>query len=82
MEELGISMKDARPKSIYEISDVEYDLVVTMGCGDSCPHVRSKRTEDWQIPDPKAMDKERAREVRDFIREKVKTAIEEILFSR
>ncbi len=79
MREIGLAIEDVPPKSLDQIPRVEYDLVVTMGCGDSCPQVSSKRTEEWQIPDPKKMDEEGVREVRDLLREKVKTVIEKIL---
>ncbi len=76
MKEAGLDMEGVRPKSAGGIPDVEYDLVVTMGCGDFCPHVRSKRVENWDIPDPADMDEKGVREVRDLIKSKVKTALE------
>ena len=71
MRELGYDLGVHESKSLDEIPDVEYDAVVTMGCGDACPHVRAKRREDWQIPDPKHMPPDEFRQVRDFIRSKI-----------
>src|SRR5476651_2409979 len=55
MAELGYDLSKHPSKSLSEIPDVEYDFVATMGCGDSCPFVRAKEREDWNIPDPKEM---------------------------
>jgi arsenate reductase len=72
MQEIGYDLSAHDSKSLDDIPDIEYDAVVTMGCGDACPFIRAKHREDWQIPDPKHMEPEQFREVRDFIRDKVK----------
>lgn len=72
MHEIGYDLKRHNSKSLAEISDIEYDIVVTMGCGDECPLVRAKRHEDWNIPDPKGMPLVEFRAVRDLIENKVK----------
>ena len=71
MKELGYDLAAHDSKSLQEIPDVEYDAVVTMGCGDACPWVRAKQHIDWAIPDPKHMEPEEFRKVRDYIRSKV-----------
>ena len=71
MKEIGYDMSTHRSKSLSEIPDIEYDYVITMGCGDACPYVRAKHREDWGIPDPKDMDEEGFRK----IREKVKALV-------
>ena len=71
MAEIGYDLTAHESKSLAEIPDVEYDAVVTMGCGDACPWVRAKRNLDWAIPDPKHMNPEEFRAVRDFIRAQV-----------
>ncbi len=78
MQELGYELTSHQPKSLSEIPDVEYDFVATMGCGDECPWVRSKRREDWDIPDPKNMEPEQFREVRGLIEQKVKGVLESL----
>lgn len=75
MKEIGYDLSVHSSKSLNEIPNIEYDLVVTMGCGDSCPTVRADRREDWQIPDPKNMDEKEFSEVRDLIKERVKDLI-------
>jgi arsenate reductase (thioredoxin) len=51
---------------------VQFDIAVTMGCGDACPNFKAQRREDWDIPDPREMSPKQFREVRDLIRRKVK----------
>jgi arsenate reductase (thioredoxin) len=76
MRELGYDLSQHRSKSLSEIPDLEYDVVITMGCGDECPFVRARHREDWEIPDPKALPKEGLRAVRDLIESKVKTLLD------
>ena len=75
MKELGYDLSKHTSKSISNIPDIEYDLVVTMGCGDECPFVRAKHHEDWDIPDPKALEPDEFRRVRNLIGTKVKAAL-------
>jgi arsenate reductase len=77
MRELGYDLTRHRSKSLSEVPNIEYDLAVTMGCGDECPLVRAKRREDWEIPDPKTMSPEEFREVRDLIELKVKELLKQ-----
>jgi arsenate reductase (thioredoxin) len=72
MRELGYDLTKHRSQALADLPDVEFDVAVTMGCGDSCPLLRAKRREDWIIPDPKALPPEQFRAVRDLIGEKVK----------
>jgi protein-tyrosine-phosphatase len=72
MREVGYDLARHHSKCLTDIPDLEYDVVVTMGCGDACPLIRAKRREDWSIPDPRAMAPDRFRAVRDLIEAKVK----------
>ncbi len=72
MKELGYDLTTHVSKSLDEIPNVEYDFVATMGCGDECPFVRAKIREDWAIPDPKHLEPNEFRNVRDLIEQKVK----------
>lgn len=78
MREAGYDLSSHRSKSLDEIPDVEYDLVITMGCGDACPYVRAKERRDWNIPDPKDVDKAEFNKVRDEIEKKVLDLITEL----
>ncbi|MFI5152757.1 MAG: arsenate reductase ArsC [Chitinophagales bacterium] len=76
MQELGYSLEAHKPKSLEEVKQFSpFDVVVTMGCGDACPWMPAKTFIDWQIPDPKNMDEEEFRKVRNLIEEKVKNLL-------
>jgi arsenate reductase (thioredoxin) len=77
MKELGYDLSAHRSKSLDEIPDMEYDTVVTMGCGDECPFIRAKRHVDWNIPDPKGKDVDAVREIRDLIEARVRDLLRE-----
>jgi protein-tyrosine-phosphatase len=61
MRELGYDLARHRPKSLGDLPDVEFDIAVTMGCGDRCPNFRAKVREDWGVPCPKEMPPEQFR---------------------
>ncbi len=71
MSEIGIDITDAAPKLLETDAVREADVVVTMGCGDSCPVFPGKRYEDWDLEDPAGKDVETVRRIRDEIRERV-----------
>src|SRR5262245_28619821 len=53
MAELKYNLAEHCSKSLDELPAVEFDVAVSMGCGDACPMVQAKRRVEWQIPDPK-----------------------------
>lgn len=72
MKELGYDLKKHRSKSLDQVKEfAPFDAVVTMGCGDACPWMPARQFIDWQIPDPRDMNEEDFRKVRDLIKEKV-----------
>lgn len=71
MAELGYDLAAHESKSLDAIGG-EFDAVVTMGCGDGCPWVPAKRREDWALPDPRDLDDDDYRAVRDQIAERVR----------
>ena len=71
MAELGYDLSTHGSKSLDDI-DGAFDAVVTMGCGDSCPWVPAARREDWALPDPRDMDDDGYRVVRDEIGRRVR----------
>ena len=77
MAELGYDLARHDSKSLDQI-DGEFDAVITMGCGDSCPWIRAKRREDWGLPDPKHMDDADYRAVRDDISARVKALLDSL----
>ena len=70
MQEVGYDLSAHRSKSLADIGG-EFDAVVTMGCGDSCPWVPARIREDWALPDPKHLDDDGYRAVRDEIARRV-----------
>jgi arsenate reductase len=78
MRELGYDLSQHTSKSLDDLPDVEYDFVATMGCGDECPLIKAKQREDWNIPDPKNMEPEQFRQVRDLIEGKVREVLSQL----
>ena len=74
MAERGVDLSTHASKSLHEVTG-EFDAVVTMGCGDDCPWVPAKRREDWALPDPKHMDDDGYRAVRDEIERRVRALL-------
>jgi protein-tyrosine-phosphatase len=82
MRELGYDLARHASKSIDALPKLPFDAVVTMGCGDACPNVPSRVREDWSIPDPKDMQADEFRAVRDTIAGKVKALIASLAVAR
>ena len=78
MKDVGYDLSSHRSKSLHDVPSIDYDVVVTMGCGDQCPAVRSRQRLDWNIPDPKHLDREQFAAVRDLIRSKVRELVEDL----
>jgi len=78
MRELGYDLSTHYSKSVDELGDLSFDVAVTMGCGDECPHLRAARREDWNIPDPKELPPDKFRKVRDAIGAKVNELLERL----
>ncbi len=78
MQDIGYDLSTHTSKSLDRIPQVEFDYLVTMGCGDECPYVRTRQRADWEIPDPKNMDTQEFQQVRDRIEEKVIGLVEAI----
>ena len=75
MAELGYDLSTHRPRSLDAIEG-EFDAVVTMGCGDSCPWVPARIRQDWALPDPRHLDDDGYRAVRDEIARRVRALLE------
>ena len=78
MSELGYDLTQHFSKSVNDFEGEEFDYLITMGCGDQCPYVKTKHRLDWQIPQPKDMDPEEFRKVRDEIEERVRELLGKI----
>ncbi len=51
MQELGYDLSQHRSKSLDDLPDVEFEVAVTMGCGDECSKVKAREYQEWKIPD-------------------------------
>jgi len=75
MAEVGIDITAERPKILTDQAVRESDVVITMGCGDTCPFYPGKRYEDWVLDDPAGQGVEAVRPIRDEIRRRVEVLI-------
>jgi arsenate reductase (thioredoxin) len=71
MQELRIDVTHEFPKPLTDEVVRAADVVVTMGCGDSCPVYPGKHYEDWEVPDPAGQTIEAVRAIRDDIARRV-----------
>ncbi|MGM0587400.1 MAG: arsenate reductase ArsC [Bacteroidota bacterium] len=78
MNEIEYDLSGHRSKSLDEVPDGPYDYVITMGCGDECPFIPAKNRDDWDLTDPKTLDDEGFRAVRDEIQRRVSELIDQL----
>jgi arsenate reductase (thioredoxin) len=78
MLEEGIDMSAEVPKILTVDAVKASDVVITMGCGDTCPIFPGKRYEDWVLEDPAGQGLESVRPIRDEIRRRVEALIAEL----
>ena len=80
MAEMGIDLhaNGAHPKRLDDAAVQASDVVITMGCGDTCPFYPGKRYLDWQLPDPAGQGVDAVRPIRDDIEQRVLTLIAEL----
>ncbi len=78
MTEVGIDISSQEPHR-WTDSDLEVaDIVITMGCGDTCPVIPGKRYLDWELEDPAGKGVEEVRPVRDDIERRVRGLLAEL----
>jgi protein-tyrosine-phosphatase len=75
MREVGIDIKEEVPKRWSDDVIRAADVIITMGCGDSCPILPGKRYEDWDVEDPAGQDVEHVRPIRDDIESRVQALL-------
>ena len=78
MAEVGIDITSEYPKPWTEEIVRAADVVVTMGCGDSCPYYPGTRYEDWELDDPAGLDIDAVRPIRDEIQQRVRELLDRI----
>ncbi|MET8043850.1 arsenate reductase ArsC [Micromonospora sp. NPDC005215] len=78
MREVGIDITDQTPKLLEYATAESSDVIVTMGCGDTCPVFPGKRYEDWKLDDPAGKGVDAVRPIRDEIRGRVEKLLAEL----
>ncbi|MFN3966388.1 MAG: Mov34/MPN/PAD-1 family protein [Endomicrobiia bacterium] len=81
MKEIGIDIAQHKSKGFDEVKDIEFDYIITMGCGDTCPSFVQRsmfnvQRLEWQIDDPKDKPIEFFRKIRDDIHKKIKQLVD------
>jgi arsenate reductase len=78
MAEIGIDITKATPKVLTPESVETSDVVITMGCGDTCPYFPGVSYRDWKLDDPAGQPVEVVRRIRDDIAERVRALVDEL----
>ena len=78
MAEVGIDITAEQPKLLTTDAVQAADVVITMGCGDTCPIFPGKRYEDWKLDDPAGQGIETVRPIRDEIERRVRDLITQL----
>jgi len=81
MAEVGIDISAQSPKILTSDAVETSDVVITMGCGDTCPVFPGVRYRDWELPDPAGKDIDAVRPIRDQIKVRVQALIDELTAS-
>ncbi|HEV8420348.1 MAG TPA: arsenate reductase ArsC [Actinomycetota bacterium] len=79
MAEVGIDLSEASPRKLSDEGVRSADVVITMGCGDTCPIYPGKRYLDWDLPDPAGRSSEEVRSIRDEIDGRVRELLRALL---
>ena len=78
LAEWDIDISQERPKRLTDDMARGADVIVTMGCGDTCPVYPGKRYVDWELPDPAGRPIEEVRPIRDEIAARVDALVTEL----
>ncbi|MGD0895237.1 MAG: arsenate reductase ArsC [Acidimicrobiales bacterium] len=79
MREIGVDITNETPKLLTSEFASDADVVITMGCGDTCPVFPGKRYEDWELDDPAGLGLDEVRPIRDEIDARVRNLVAELL---
>jgi arsenate reductase len=75
MAEVGIDLAHGKPQFLSDELAKSSSMLITMGCGEACPHIPGLHRDDWPLEDPKEKPVERVRIIRDDIRDRVVTLL-------
>ena len=79
LAERGLSTEAETPKLLDAAAVQAADVVITMGCGETCPIFPGKRYEDWTVEDPKGRDIETVRRIVDDVEHRVRALLAELV---
>ncbi|WP_433305057.1 arsenate reductase ArsC [Actinoplanes sp. CA-030573] len=79
MCEVGIDITDQTPRKLEYETAREFDVIITMGCGDACPVFPGKRYEDWKLDDPAGLGVEAVRPIRDEIKTRIQALLADLI---
>ena len=82
MAEKGVDISNQQPKPWTDERLGAADVVVTMGCGDTCPVIPGKRYIDWMLDDPSGKTLEDVRMIRDHVENRVESLLAELVGSK
>jgi arsenate reductase (thioredoxin) len=78
MREVGIDITGQTPQVLDYDTAQASDVIVTMGCGDTCPYFPGKSYQDWKLDEPAGQDIDTVRRIRDDIRTRIETLIQQL----
>ncbi|MEU9407381.1 arsenate reductase ArsC [Streptomyces sp. NPDC048281] len=78
MSEVGIDISAETPKVLTTEAVQASDVVITMGCGDTCPVFPGKTYLDWQLDDPDGQGVDAVRPIRDEIEHRIRTLLADL----
>jgi arsenate reductase len=82
MREVEIDLAESRPRLLTSALAASAQFLITMGCGDQCPHVPGAVRDDWPLDDPKGQPITQVREIRDDIRARVSNMVDDLAVRR
>ena len=78
MKEEGIDLSNIKPQLLTDKLAEEAEMLITMGCGETCPTIPGLKRADWGLPDPKGQTIARVREIRDEVKQRVQNLVKEL----
>lgn len=78
MAELDYDMAGHTSKGLDDVPQDGYDYVITMGCGDACPHIPATERRDWELQDPRELSPTEFNRVRNDISRRVRALVDEV----
>jgi len=78
MRRTGYDLSTHISKPLSKLPNIEFDILISMGCNDTCPSIKAKQRLEWNIVDPKSFDDRKFDGVRTRIEKEVKSLLEQL----